>query len=278
MAERGRFQQLLPDSGAWVTKSAQRKKYLDGTKKSVWFLFSLCVSRLRKTMQERNCYCQLQEIHVIIATSRVGSQHAFLLQGRLACLENIATNVWRISSGNSPVSCHLPAVQTAVFLPRAWVTMIVQSVIINQRKPSKAFWQFTSHYSPTISLIDDISERTKIVTQDYLQSIFHSALYPRSTFFWIASLACLALSWNWFGQRSWHEVSSQVTGPQANQSPFNTVYNGGRRRESDFHWKVGGKIERGAFPSRMVLARLSPPALVTGLRVETIERCKLGFE
>ena len=277
MVERGTFQQLLPDSGAWVvTKSAQRTKYLDGTKKSVWFLFSLCVSRLRKTMQERNCYCQLQEIHVIIATSRVGSQHAFLLQGRLACLENIATNFWRISSGNSPVSCHLPVVKTAVFLPQAWVTMIVQSVIINQRKPSKALWQFTSHYSPTIFLIYDISERTKIVTQVYLQSIFHSALYPR--FFCIASLACLALSWNWFGQRSWHEVSSQVTGPQANQSPFNTVYNGGRRRESDFHWKVGGKIERGAFPSRMVLARLSPPALVTGLRVETIERCKLGFE
>ena len=70
--------------------------------------------------------------------------------------------------------------------------------------------------------------------------------------------------------------------------PLNTLYNSGAAEKVIFSGRVqqnGGKMGRKWVnfpaewsPGACSQSLLSPPALVTGLRVKTIERCKSGFE
>ena len=206
------------------------------------------------------------------------------LSARSQCPKNVTgINRWlssRRSLGNSrnprilSTATHLPSVLDPVILPPTWVTVIVQSVMINQWKRSKVWW----HYSPI---------SPKLLSQQYVITRLtkgqagtphctpfpYVAAYPRPKTYllkWSSGLVGLILfpaqlSKLIWGQLSWTggQEASQGARGRANVASLqlNTLYNGPPAWESDFHWKAGGKEgENGgkmsAFPGRMLLRRL----------------------
>ena len=161
------------------------------------------------------------------------------LSARSQCPKNVTgINRWlssRRSLGNSrnpgilSIATHLPSVLDPVILPPTWVTVIVQSVMINQWKRSKVWWHYSPIYPKLLSQQYVITRLTKgQAGTPHCTPFPYVAAYPRPKTYllkWSSGLVGLILfpaqlSKLIWGELSWtggHEASQGAQG-RANQS------------------------------------------------------------